>query len=148
MRGSDTGVSRGDLVYSDFSLLFRTQFARRLLDDNCRLVGHPKTVIYTATSSHSFLLSQEVRFALRVVVKSSPLSALSTCGAGFHTTSSVQQSAPRLCTALITHKQTDHSQLKYPFTYLWRVLYFHPTCVTVSKHMAGRVITIRYLKCL
>ena len=102
-----------------------------------------KTVIYTATSSRSFLLSQDVSFAWRVVVKSSPLSALSTCGTVFHTISSVQQIAPRLCTTLITHQLTDHSQLKHLFAYLWCVPYCHPTCVTVSKQMAGRVITIR-----
>jgi hypothetical protein len=108
----------------------------------------PKTVFYTATSSRSFLLSQEVRFAWRVVVKSSSISASSICGAVFHTISSVQQNAPRLCTSLITHQLTDNSQLKHLFAYLWCVLYYHPTCVTVSKYMAGRVITIRYLKCL
>jgi hypothetical protein len=109
----------------------------------------PKTVIYTATSSCSFLLSQEVRFASRVVVKYSPLSALSACGAVFHSISSVQYSAPRLCTTLITHQLTDNSQLKHLFAYLWCVLYYHhPTCVTESKYMAGRFITIRYLKCL
>jgi hypothetical protein len=40
----------------------------------------PKTIIYTATSSRSFLLSQEVRFAWRVVVKSSPLFIYVWCG--------------------------------------------------------------------
>jgi len=40
----------------------------------------PKTFIYTATSSRSFLLSQEVRFAWRVVLKSSPLFVYVWCG--------------------------------------------------------------------
>lgn len=106
----------------------------------------PSIVIYTATCRRSFLLSQDVRFAWRVVVKSSPLFALSTCGAVFHAISSVQQSAPRLCTTLVTYKLTDHSQLKHLFAYLWCVLYCHPACVTVSKHMAGRDITIWCLK--
>jgi hypothetical protein len=148
MRGSDTGTQVG----TSFILIFPCHFEVSLRGDRWMTTADssviPKTVIYTVKSSRSFLLSQEVRFAWRVVVKSSPLSALSTCGTVFHTISSVPQSAPRLCTTLITHQLTDHSQLKHLFAYLWCILYCHPNCSTVSKHMAGRIITIRQLKCL
>ena len=142
----------GTQVGTSFILIFHYYFEVSLRGDRWMASADrsaiPKTVIYTATSSRSFLLSQEVRFAWRVAVKSSPLSALSTCCTVFHTVSSMQQSAPRLCTTLITHQLTDYSQVKHLFAYLWCVSYCHPTCVTVSKHMAGRVITIRYFKCL
>jgi len=71
-------------------------------------------------------------------VKSSPLSALSTCGLVFHTFSTVQQSAPRLCTTLTTHQLTDHSQLKHLFAYLWCVFLLSSyMCYSVKTRRPG-----------
>ena len=144
MRGSDTGDSSGDLVYPDFSLSFRSQFARRPPDRICRLVGRSED--YHLHCHKQPLVSPKPRGSLCVEGGCEILSTfylrvvrsfvqLAPCNKALHD-----------CTTLITHQLTDHSQLKHLFACLWCVLYCHPTCVTVSKHMAGRDIIIRYLK--
>jgi hypothetical protein len=144
MQGNDTGDSSGDLVYSDFSLSFRSQFEWWRLHGICRLVGHSEDC--PLHCHKQLLVSPNPRCSLWVCEILATFCVVYVwCGLSH---SSVQQNARRLCTTLITHQLTDHSQLKHLFAYLWWVLYCHPTCVTVSKHMEGQVITIRYLKCL
>lgn len=127
MRGNDTRNSNGLHVYSDFSLSFRSQFARRLLDGICRLIGNSKDFRLHCQKQPLISPKPDVNFAWRVVMKSSQESCFE-----FPHCQRVARSFTQLAPCNKTHYDCvplDNAQANKSlaaetdlFAYLWSVL--------------------------